>query len=219
MPTVEKLRFYEQLSQIHLDPWLRAINENDQCYRWWFWHVCRHYEIATAVELGVNLARTTCILAAAVTDVAIGVELAPSWGWINRTMANLPEKYRGKLHIIEGDSVAPETVAKVGAALDGRPIELLFIDSLHTVEHAAAELEAYGPMLAPVSLVVMDDLNQPPELWDVLGSVPGILVELNHLHALGGCVWARHPEESTGFGAVIVNRDGGDSGIVGNPVD
>ena len=105
-----------------------------------------------------------------------------------------------KLVFVEGDSVCPETAKQVARVLNGRPVELLFVDSSHTVEHARAELTLYGPMLAPVSLVVMDDLNQPRELYDLFYSLPGSPVELDWLHPLGagGC--------SCGFGAVILTE-------------
>jgi len=208
VPDKEKLKHFEQLSRHHLEPWLRKINENDQCFRWWFYHICQFYEIATAVELGVNLARTTCILATAVTDLAIGVEVAPDWAWIEKTIGDMPEQYRDKVYIVVGDSIAPQTVVAVEEILGKKPLELLFIDSHHTAEHATAELVAYMPMLAPVALVVMDDIINHPPLRDVFYSIPGIHVEMNHLHALGGSAWAKSPGQSGGFGAVIVNRNG-----------
>lgn len=210
VPDKETLKAFEQQSRYHLAPWLQQINENLFCFRWWFYLVCQHYEIATAMELGVNLARTTCILAAAVTDLAIGVEIAPDWGWINKTIGTMPEEHRGKLHIVIGDSIAPQTVADVEKILNGRPLELMFIDGKHTAEHVTAELAAYMPMLAPNALVVMDDLINHPPLQEVFYSIPGVHVELNHLHALGGLGWASSPPaQSAGFGAVIVNQEGG----------
>lgn len=209
IPDRDRLKEFEQQSKFHLEPWLQKINTNLFCFRWWFYHVCRFYEISTALELGVNQARTTCILATAVSDLVIGVEIAPNWNWINKTIGDTPEDHKDKVHIVEGDSIAPETVAEVERILDGRPIELLFIDSDHTEEHAMAELAAYTPMLGSVALVVMDDLINHPPLRDVFYSIPGVHVELNHLHALGGEVWASAPpRQSSGFGAVIVNRGG-----------
>lgn len=206
VPDRDTLEYFEELSRYSLEPWLRRINENDLPYRWWFYWICKFYRVATAVELGVNLARTTCILAAAVTDLAIGIELTPDWRHIEHTIGAMPEEHKNKLHIVEGDSIVPRTVAAVQKLLAGRPIELLFVDTLHTVEHATAELAAYVPLLAPTALVVMDDLNQPATLWDVFHSVSGIHVELNNLHMLHGH-WGP-PGPSCGFGAVIVNRDG-----------
>jgi len=185
VPDRDTLEYFEELSRYSLDSWLRKINENDLPYRWWFYHVCRFYRVTTAVELGINLARTTGVLATAVIDQVIGVEILPDWRRINHTLDNMPWEYRSKLQIVEGDSIAPRTVAAVKKLLSGRPIELLFVDTLHTVEHATAELAAYMPLLAPTALVVMDDLNQPATLWDVFRSVPGIHVELNNLH-IGG---------------------------------
>ena len=47
---------------------------------------------------------------------------------------------------IHGDSRAPETLAKLKKLLDGEPIDLLFIDGLHTYEGVKADYEIYAPL-------------------------------------------------------------------------
>jgi len=179
------------------EQWL--INENNLPFRYWLYMVCREYAIATTLELGVNLGRTTCMLADVVSELSVGVDIEPNWDGIHHSISTLPEQHRHKLRIVEGDSIDPATARKVKHVLGGRRVELLFVDSWHTVEHAEAELELYSPMLAPTSLIVMDDLNQPKELYDLFYSIEGTHVQLDVLHPLLGD--PRGP--SCGFGAVI----------------
>lgn len=208
VPQRERLEEFAEYAKTMPVPWLHEINLNGLSYRWWFWYVCQFYGISTALELGINLARTTAILGTAVADLVIGVEVDPDWGWINRTLGAMPAAHRGKVEIVVGDSIDPETVAEVERILAGRPLELLFIDSTHTAEHAQAELAAYMPMLAPVALVAMDDILVHPCLRDVLYSIPGVHVEMNNLHMFGGLTWGGPVKQQGGFGAAIVNQDG-----------
>jgi len=199
IPDAHTLKRLEGTSHVTLGVEQWRINENNLPFRYWLYMVCREYAIATTLELGVNLGRTTCMLADVVSELSVGVDIEPNWDGINRSIATLPEKHRHKLHIVEGDSIDPATAQKVRDVLGSRQVELLFVDSWHTVEHVEAELELYMPMLAPVSLIVMDDLNQPKELYDLFYSIPGTQVRLDVLHPLLGD--PRGP--SCGFGAVI----------------
>jgi cephalosporin hydroxylase len=61
------------------------------------------------------------------------------------------------LHLVEGSSVAPETVAKVKAAAKGHQKVMVFLDSMHTHDHVVAELEAYAPMVSKGSYCVVFD--------------------------------------------------------------
>ena len=64
------------------------------------------------------------------------------------------------IELIEGDSTAPETVARVKRAADGDPA-IVLLDSNHTKEHVLAELRAYADLVAPGSyLVVMDTIME-----------------------------------------------------------
>lgn len=59
--------------------------------------------------------------------------------------------------LVEGDAVAPETVATVGSLVKDGESVLVLLDSNHSLEHVSAELEAYGPMVSPGSYVVAAD--------------------------------------------------------------
>jgi cephalosporin hydroxylase len=61
------------------------------------------------------------------------------------------------ISLVEGDSAAPEVVAEVmRLAGDGGPV-LVILDSGHSKEHVARELEAYSPMVTPGSYIVAAD--------------------------------------------------------------
>ncbi|MGL5448362.1 MAG: cephalosporin hydroxylase family protein [Rhabdaerophilum sp.] len=61
------------------------------------------------------------------------------------------------LHLIEGSSIAPETVAKVAAAAKGYQKIMVFLDSMHTHAHVLEELKAYAPMVTKGSYCVVFD--------------------------------------------------------------
>ncbi|MFY8114118.1 MAG: cephalosporin hydroxylase family protein [Rhabdaerophilum sp.] len=64
---------------------------------------------------------------------------------------------RPMLHLVEGSSIAPETVAAVREAATGHKTVMVFLDSMHTHAHVLAELEAYAPMVSKGSYCVVFD--------------------------------------------------------------
>jgi cephalosporin hydroxylase len=59
--------------------------------------------------------------------------------------------------LIEGDAVAPPTVAAVHALVEPHERVLVILDSNHTKAHVLAELEAYGGLVSPGSYIVATD--------------------------------------------------------------
>lgn len=61
------------------------------------------------------------------------------------------------------------------------PIDILFIDTDHTLDTTLKEWEAYKPYLAPGAIVVFDDLFRPgmQEAWDTL---PAPKARMDYLH-------------------------------------
>lgn len=69
--------------------------------------------------------------------------------------------------LIEGDSVAPEVVARVKGGIRKEETVLVVLDSRHTKGHVLAELEAYHGLVSPGSYIVatdgiMKDLHDVP---------------------------------------------------------
>jgi cephalosporin hydroxylase len=59
--------------------------------------------------------------------------------------------------LIEGSSVDPAVVRRVGALIRPEETVLVLLDSNHTKAHVAAELEAYAPYVTPGSYVAAAD--------------------------------------------------------------
>lgn len=61
------------------------------------------------------------------------------------------------IDLVEGSSVAPETVGKVRSLVRPGETGLVILDSNHTRDHVRGELEAYGPFVSPGSYIVVAD--------------------------------------------------------------
>jgi cephalosporin hydroxylase len=63
-----------------------------------------------------------------------------------------------RVEFVHGDSIAPEIVARARAAAEGAdgPV-MVILDGNHDHDHVAAELELYGPLVTPGSLLLSQD--------------------------------------------------------------
>ncbi|WIM85728.1 CmcI family methyltransferase [Candidatus Mycobacterium wuenschmannii] len=62
-----------------------------------------------------------------------------------------------RIKLVEGSSTDPDTVATVKSMVGNRGPVLVVLDSLHTKDHALAELEIYSPLVTPGSFVIVQD--------------------------------------------------------------
>lgn len=70
-----------------------------------------------------------------------------------------------RIQMIEGSSIAPQTIAAVKAASKDYQRVLVCLDSMHTHSHVLAELNAYADMVSPGSYCVVFDTfveDMPP---------------------------------------------------------
>lgn len=84
--------------------------------------------------------------------VGIDIEIRPH----NRDAIEAHELF-DYITMIEGDSSAPGIVAEVEAAVGDATTVLVILDSNHTREHVAAELEAYHHLVTKGSYIVATD--------------------------------------------------------------
>ncbi len=68
--------------------------------------------------------------------------------------------------LIEGSSTAPEIVRQAHSLIKPGESVLVILDSNHTRQHVAAELEAYGDLVTPGSYIVATD-GSMKDLYDV----------------------------------------------------
>ncbi len=62
-----------------------------------------------------------------------------------------------RISLIEGNSVSPETVAQVSRLIGPEDSVLVILDSGHTKDHVAAELECYAPFVTVDSWIIAAD--------------------------------------------------------------
>jgi cephalosporin hydroxylase len=74
----------------------------------------------------------------------------------NRTAIEAHPMFR-RILMIEGSSVAPDTIARVRAVAAGKQRVLVSLDSNHTHEHVLQELQAYAPLTSIGSYCVVFD--------------------------------------------------------------
>jgi len=98
--------------------------------------------------------------------VGVDVEIRP-----HNRQAIEAHPLKRRIDLVEGDSAAPEIVAKVRQLLAGEKV-LVILDSNHTKQHVARELEAYKSIVSVGSYIVVQD-GVMIELDDVPNGKPG----------------------------------------------
>jgi cephalosporin hydroxylase len=62
-----------------------------------------------------------------------------------------------RISLIEGSSIAADTLAKVRAAVPAGASVMVCLDSDHSREHVLTELRAYGPLVTPGQYLIVSD--------------------------------------------------------------
>ena len=99
-----------------------------------------------------------------------------------------------RITLIDGDSTSPEVLSVVKQRVEelkGAGPVLVILDSNHTREHVAKELESYAPCVTAGSYIVATD-GVMKDLWDVPRAQPGWKSD-NPFEAANEFA-ARHPE-------------------------
>jgi cephalosporin hydroxylase len=84
--------------------------------------------------------------------VGIDIEIRPH----NRAAIEAHPLFK-RITLVEGSSTAPEIVSRVKDQARGHGKVMVILDSNHTKEHVAAELEAYAPLVTPGSYIIATD--------------------------------------------------------------
>jgi cephalosporin hydroxylase len=132
------------------------------------WKIQPDVVVETGVAHGGSLVLSASILELIGKGKVIGVdiEIRPH----NRTAIEThPLKHR--IELIEGSSVAAETLDAVRKAVGNAKSVLVFLDSNHTESHVRQELELYAPLVTPGSYIVAHDGAQA-WVWDIPNGKP-----------------------------------------------
>lgn len=87
-------------------------------------------------------------------------------------------------------AVLSDSIAAAERVRTEAPIDVLFIDSEHTLKQAKSEYDTYRPLVRDGGLILVDDIRINPELEKFWLDVDDPKIELNHLH-------------HTGFGVIV----------------
>lgn len=67
-------------------------------------------------------------------------------------------KFNQRLHLLRANSHSPETRNRVARALDGKKLDLLFVDGDHTYRGVKQDFEMYSPFVGPGGIVAFHDI-------------------------------------------------------------
>jgi cephalosporin hydroxylase len=110
--------------------------------------------IETGVFRGGSLLHHASLFEALGRGRVLGIDLEIA----TQDQETLRSHFLGKrISLLEGDSTNPETLAKVRQFLKPDDVVLILLDSAHTKEHVARELEAYAPFVTQGSYIVAAD--------------------------------------------------------------
>lgn len=118
--------------------------------------------------------------------IGIDIEIRPH----NRNAIEAHELF-GYITLVEGSSTAHDIVAKVKAMVKPGETALVILDSNHTKQHVADELEAYNDLVTPGSYIIATD-GIMLDLHDVPRGAADW--EWNHPTAAAAEFALRHPE-------------------------
>jgi cephalosporin hydroxylase len=113
-------------------------------------------EPRTYVEIGTERGATNLVVANGVPSIelAVGVDLYV----LNRTRLDRLSSPGARFVAVDGDSSARSTVARVEEILNGRTIDLLFIDGDHTFGGVLKDFRAYRPLVTPGGMIAFHDI-------------------------------------------------------------
>lgn len=121
--------------------------------------------IETGIHLGGSLLFHATLCEALGNGHVIGIDRQID----AETRAALTEhRLSHRITVVEGDSTSSETVAAVRGLVGPGESVLVILDSDHSSQHVARELEAYAPLVTPGSCIVVGD-----GIMHDLADVPG----------------------------------------------
>jgi predicted O-methyltransferase YrrM len=145
---------------------------------------------ATVLEVGTASGGTLFLLTrvAAPDALLVSVDLRrgqfgggyPSWrAPLYRSFARKAQRVR----LVRGDSHAAGTRQRIARVLEGRPLDLLFVDGDHSYEGVKQDVADYAPLVRPGGIVAFHDIvpGGPGKHGDP-GGVPTFWQELKAEH-------------------------------------
>lgn len=165
---------------------------------------------AVVVEIGTRTGATLWALSRVCPDECCFVSIDPT---NRRRFLDELIGVERELHLVTGKSQDVSTLIAVERCLNGRPVDVVFVDGSHLEDDVRRDVELYGPLLAPTGLLALHDvvavspetrcgvaavwapLRRLPGAFELIdpGAVPGLgigVVPASSLEARSGAVRA-----------------------------
>jgi len=128
----------------------------------------------TILEIGTFRGGTLFIHSrlAAPDAVLISIDLPGSfpgrfWRWAHSPIFNRFTQDGQTLHLLRANSHGQETLLTVSQLLNGRQLDLLFVDGDHSYMGVRADFEMYAPLVRPGGVVAFHDIAMQSPLVEV----------------------------------------------------
>jgi predicted O-methyltransferase YrrM len=122
------------------------------------WELVGEERPRAVCEIGAAGGGTAFLFAAAAAPDAILASVDLAFGAARRACVGRFARRAQQIVCVEGDSHRPATLDAVRLALQGRPLDLLYLDGDHSYEGVAADFQMYAPLVRPGGLVVFHDI-------------------------------------------------------------
>jgi len=109
-----------------------------------------------------------------------------------------------RLHLLLGDSHDPRTLSKIRKLLNGRCLDLIFIDGDHTYRGVKKDYEMYSPLLCDKGVIAFHDIVPGPE--QLVGGVPRFWKEVKNSISNAKIVEIVKDWDQGGFGIGVIIR-------------
>ena len=160
-------------------------------------------EIGTAA--GGTLYLLTRVSAPDALVVSIDLVISPHTRALRERLARAGQRVVS----LSGDSHKEETAVRLERLLDGRPLDVLFIDGDHSYDGVRADFERYGPLVRSGGIIALHDINEDfrtkhgVETPSISGEVPRFWGELKDRHRTEELI-ADPAQDGFGIGLVYV---------------
>lgn len=134
---------------------------------------------SAALEIGTFRGGTLFVLTRLANPhaIIISLDLPPSrlgkiYRWGQTPIFHRFTQNGQTLHLLRADSHRKETLSTVSKLLNGRRLDVLFIDGDHTYAGVRADFEMYSPLVRPGGIVAFHDIavqplpNEVVRLWN-----------------------------------------------------
>ena len=162
-------------------------------YYGFLYYVMQDFNLRVALECGVYSAiATEHMIESRPDSMVIGIdwEFQPQY-------VEVYNRHPNNVVFICADTTSTSTVNRVSNILEGKTIDLLFLDSTHDGITPQMEFQLYLFMLSNETLICCDDIRDP-RMKDFWKWLPGTKMELDDMHMAG--------DQSVGFGVSICHK-------------